>query len=42
VGIADLARLIPNARVQIVPGGHFALFEEPEHVANAITAFLAD
>jgi 3-oxoadipate enol-lactonase len=42
VGMADLARLIPKARVEIVPGGHFALFETPEHVASAISAFLGE
>lgn len=40
IGIEDLARLIPNARLRVVPGGHFALFETPGEVAAAITAFL--
>jgi pimeloyl-ACP methyl ester carboxylesterase len=41
LGIEDLARLIPNARVRVLPGGHFVMFEHPEKVAEAITEFLS-
>ncbi|HET8577067.1 MAG TPA: alpha/beta fold hydrolase [Methylomirabilota bacterium] len=37
----ELARLIPKARLRIVPGGHGFFIEEPDHVNRALLRFLA-
>ena len=37
-----LARLIPRARLETVPGGHLFLVSQPDHVFPKITAFLSE
>lgn len=38
-----LARLIPQARLRVIPGGgHLVLFERPQVVAELVTQFLGD
>jgi len=44
VGIAQrMAEVIPDARVEIVPGaGHACHLEQPEHVAQLLASFESD
>ena len=37
-----LARLIPRARLETVPGGHLFLVSQPDAVFPRITAFLSE
>ena len=35
-----MARAIPGARLEVIPGGHLFLLEQPDRAAGVITAFL--